>query len=104
MSMRDPFVIVLLLTFGAAGEGRAQITDPIPERIEKRGLMVEIRDVARLPMTRGIRPPDQDVNPAGWARVSFVREFPTVAVSPTTHAASCTCSRAATGLPYTWTS
>ena len=75
MSMRDPFVIVLLLTFGAAGEGRAQITDPIAARIEKRGLMVEIRDVARLPMTRGMRPPDQDVNPAGWARVSFVREL-----------------------------
>jgi hypothetical protein len=75
MSMRDPFVIVLLLTFGAGGEGRAQITDPIPARIEKRGLMVEIRDVARLPMTRGMRPPDQDVNPAGWARVSFVREL-----------------------------
>jgi hypothetical protein len=75
MSMRDPFVIVLLLTFGAAGEGRAQVTDPIPARIEKRGLMVEIRDVARLPMTRGMRPPDQDVNPAGWARVSFVREL-----------------------------
>ena len=73
--MRDPFVIVLLLTFGAAGEGRAQITDPIAARIEKRGLMVEIRDVARLPMTRGMRPPDQDVNPAGWARVSFVREL-----------------------------
>ena len=57
MSMRDPFVIVLLLTFGAAGEGRAQITDPIPARIEKRGLMVEIRDVARLPMTAGCVPP-----------------------------------------------
>ena len=25
MSMRDPFVIVLLLTFGAAGEARVQI-------------------------------------------------------------------------------
>ena len=90
--MRVPFVVVLLITLGTARDAQsktareagerslrqaqAQITDPVPERVEKRGLMVEIRDVARLPMTRGMRPPDQDVNPAGWARVSFVRELP----------------------------
>ncbi len=49
---------------------------PIPAPIEKRGLAVEIRDVVRLPDTRGLRPLDQDVNPAGWARVSFVRDVP----------------------------
>jgi hypothetical protein len=38
--------------------------------------MVEIRDLVRLPQTRGMRPPDQDVNPAGWARVSYVRDLP----------------------------
>ena len=38
--------------------------------------MVEIRDVVRLPDTRGMRPLDQDVNPAGWARVQFVRDLP----------------------------
>ena len=42
----------------------------------KRGLSVEIRDVVRLPDTRGLRPADQDVAPAGWARVSFVRDLP----------------------------
>src|SRR6185312_15049810 len=34
------------------------------------------RDVVRLPQTRGRLPADQDTNPAGWARVSFVRELP----------------------------
>ncbi len=38
--------------------------------------MVEIRDVVRLPDSRGMRPLDQDVNPAGWARVSYVRDIP----------------------------
>jgi hypothetical protein len=55
----------------------AQITtNPLPAPVEKRGLMVEIRDVVRLPETRGKLPADQDVNPAGWARVSFVRDLP----------------------------
>jgi glucose/sorbosone dehydrogenase len=30
----------------------------------------------RLPDTRGMRPLDQDVSPAGWARVSYVRDAP----------------------------
>ena len=30
----------------------------------------------RLPDTRGLRPADQDVAPAGWARVSYVRDLP----------------------------
>jgi hypothetical protein len=45
-----------------AGAIRAQIANPIPAPIEKRGLMVEIRDVTRLPDTRGLHP-DQDVMP-----------------------------------------
>jgi len=54
-----------------------QITsNPIPAPIAKRGLSVEIKDVARLPETRGMRPADQDVNPAGWARLSYVRDLP----------------------------
>jgi hypothetical protein len=57
------------------GTALAQVADPLPS-VEKRGLTVEIRDVARLPETRGLRPPDQDVTPAGWARVSFVRDLP----------------------------
>ena len=55
----------------------AQITsNPIPQSVEKRGLAVEIRDVVRLPDTRALRPLTEDVNPAGWARVSFVRDAP----------------------------
>ena len=33
-------------------------------------------ELARLPDTRGIRPADQDVKPAGWARVNYVRDLP----------------------------
>ena len=71
-----PIVISVSLGLTAVGRVDAQITDPIPARVEKRGLEVEIADVVRLPLTRGIRPPDQDVNPAGWARVSYVRDLP----------------------------
>ncbi len=58
-----------------AGTCAAQVKDPLPN-VEKRGLSVEIKDVVRLPDTRALRPADQDVNPSGWARVSFVRELP----------------------------
>jgi hypothetical protein len=55
----------------------AQITsNPIPEPIVKRGLSAEVQTLARLPDTRGMRPADQDVTPAGWARVSYVRDLP----------------------------
>jgi len=70
-------VIVLLVAIWTAGASQAQITsNPIPAPIAKRGLAVEIKDLVRLPDTRGIRPADQDVSPAGWARVSFVRDLP----------------------------
>src|SRR5215831_13744421 len=72
-----PKMIALLLAIVFAGSVEAQITsNPIPEPIEKRGLAVEIVEVVRLPDTRGIRPADQDVKPAGWARVSYVRDLP----------------------------
>ena len=71
------FVIAALLAIGALKSIAAQITaNPIPDPIAKRGLQVEIKDVVRLPDTRGIRPPDQDVTPAGWARIQFVRDLP----------------------------
>jgi hypothetical protein len=73
-SMR--LVIVGLLAVWTAGAIYAQISNPVPAPVEKRGLMVEIGDVVRLPETRGMRPADQDVTPAGWARVSFVRDLP----------------------------
>ncbi len=51
-------------------------SNPIPEPVTKRGLAVEIGNLARLPDTRGIRPADQDVSPAGWARINYVRDLP----------------------------
>src|SRR6478609_9682101 len=60
----------------AAGAIYAQIADPLPARVEKRGLTVQIKDVVRLPDTRGLRPADQDVVPAGWARPSYLRDLP----------------------------
>jgi hypothetical protein len=77
--MRMPAVLgVLLLAIAAviSAQGAAPIADPIPAHIEKRGLMVEITDLVRLPQTRGMLPPEEDVNPAGWARVSYVRDLP----------------------------
>jgi hypothetical protein len=50
-------------------------SNPIPAPIVKRGLEVEIKDVLRLPDTRGMRPVEQDVSPSGWARISFVRDL-----------------------------
>ena len=76
MHIRMPLVIVLLLALATAGAIDAQITNPIPAPVEKRGLTVEIRDIVRLPDTRRLRPADQDVSPAGWARVSYVRDLP----------------------------
>src|SRR6185503_8565779 len=70
-----PLITLLTLGLGAAVAIHAQITDPLPP-VVKRGIAVEIRDVVRLPDTRGLRPADQDVVPAGWARVSFVRDLP----------------------------
>src|SRR5919106_6321294 len=81
-----PLLTLLVLPLWAAGARDGQIgnpgasnpvtSNPIPAPVTKRGLMVEIRDVVRLPETRGLRPPDQEVVPAGWARVSFVRDLP----------------------------
>ncbi len=82
--MRSPMrlVIVLLLAIGTAGAIQAQnpgaaiTSNPIPAPVVKRGLAVEVRDLLRLPDTRGMRPVDQDVTPSGWARVSYVRDLP----------------------------
>ena len=51
-------------------------TNPIPEKIIKRGLAVEIKELARLPDTRTLRPADQDINAGNYARVSYVRDLP----------------------------
>ncbi len=74
--MRISTLLVMVISLaGPASAMATQITNPIPAPVEKRGLMVEITDVVRLPESRGIRPADQDVNPAGWARVSYVRDL-----------------------------
>src|SRR5690349_20079803 len=70
-------ILALLLPVVISGPVSAQITsNPIQASIEKRGLAVEIVELARLPDTRGIRPPEQDVKPAGWARINYVRDLP----------------------------
>jgi Glucose / Sorbosone dehydrogenase len=77
MLIRARLVIVLLPTIGTAAVLDAQITsNPIPAPIVKRGISVEVKDLVRLPDTRGIRPAAQDVSPAGWARINFVRDLP----------------------------
>src|SRR5437762_11128246 len=77
MRTRMPLGFIPLLAIWTAGAADAPITsNPIPEPIVKRGLAVEVKDVLRLPDTRGLRPADQDVAPAGWARVSYVRDLP----------------------------
>ena len=75
MRKSPPLVTLVFLALCAAVAIHAQISDPLPP-VVKRGLSVEIREVVRLPDTRGLRPADQDVVPAGWARVSFVRDLP----------------------------
>src|SRR5262245_47812520 len=77
MQTRMRFAIVLMLAIWTAGVIEAQITsNPLPASIMKRGLAVEIKDLVRLPDTRGMRPSDQDVSPSGWARISYVRDLP----------------------------
>ena len=75
--MKRIFFTLLIATTALAAGAIAQITsNPIPAAITKRGLSVEIRDVVRFPDTRGMRPADQDVSSAGWARISYVRDLP----------------------------
>ena len=75
--MRPRLSIGLVLAVCMAGAADAPITsNPIPEPIVKKGIAVEIKDLVRLPDTRGLRPADQDVAPTAWARVSYVRDLP----------------------------
>src|SRR6202166_563563 len=77
MRTRMSFAIIPLLAIWTAGAADAPITsNPIPEPIVKRGLAVQVKDLVRLPDTRELRPADKDVAPAGWARVSYVRDLP----------------------------
>ena len=70
-------LVIVLAVLGAAAQSPVPITtNPLAAPIEKRGLAVEIRDLARLPDTRGMRPANQDVTPAGRARINYVRDLP----------------------------
>ena len=70
MIMPTPVRIAIpsLLIFWVASVSQAQIHDPIAEPIAKRGLSVEIREVARLPDTSGLYP--EDLDGTGRARIS----------------------------------
>jgi hypothetical protein len=68
--------VVTIAAVNHAQVGAPIVSAPTPAPITKRGLTVEIRDLVRLPDTRGMRPADQDVTPAGWARINFVRDLP----------------------------
>jgi len=70
-------LLIVVIAICSAGAIHAQITaNPIPAPVVKRGLAVAIRNLVRLPDTRGMRSADQDVSPTGWARVSYVRDLP----------------------------
>ena len=85
-------IVVVSLALGAAPQIPVPITsNPIAAPIEKRGLMVEIKDLARLPDTRGMRPLRIRIQQA--ARVSITSAiFQTAGVSSTIRAGCCTCS------------
>lgn len=75
MRCRMSLAILLPLMLFAARASDAQITsNPLPEPIVKKAIAAEIKDLARLPDTRGKHGED-DVSPAGWARVSYVRDL-----------------------------
>ena len=77
MRIRTSLVVVGVLAILAGNATRAQISgNRVVAPILKKGLVVQIKDVVRLPETRGLRPADQDVVPSGWARVSYVRDLP----------------------------
>ncbi|HZL95477.1 MAG TPA: PQQ-dependent sugar dehydrogenase, partial [Vicinamibacterales bacterium] len=76
MRPRTPLTIAIAIMATVVAI-HAQITsNPLPAAVEKKGLSVEIRDLTRLPDTRSMLAAGQDVNPAGWARVQFVRDLP----------------------------
>jgi glucose/sorbosone dehydrogenase len=76
MTRRIVTATAMAAMLGAAHPLISQVTDPIPTPIPKRGLRVEIRDVARLPDTHNLRAASEDTAPGAWARVSFVRDLP----------------------------
>lgn len=73
MHIQNRIVSLFVLLFLFSGPMQGQIRDPIAEPIIKRGLSVEIREIARLPNTSKIYPADK--HRTGWARVNYVRDL-----------------------------
>jgi hypothetical protein len=70
-------IVIVSLALAASAQSPGPITtNPLTAPIEKGGLRVEIKDLVRLPDTREMRPANQDVNPAGRARINYVRDLP----------------------------
>jgi hypothetical protein len=78
LAMRStrPLFLTVTLSLVFSFSASAQVADPIPFPVEKKGLEVQIKDVVRLPRSRGLLHADEDTDPAGYARVSYVREAP----------------------------
>ena len=83
-----PLALLLLLALGAASAIHAQITNPIQAPVVKRGLSVEVRDLVRLPETRGFVPPIRTWYPLAGRGSLSSGTFRTAAGSPTTRAGS----------------
>jgi len=68
-----PLIILTVVGFWVAGTMQAQVSNPIPDPVIKRGLTVQIKEIARLPES-GERFPERQGR-GGYARVSFVRDI-----------------------------
>src|ERR1044071_6461521 len=75
MRIHRPLVLVPFLALFAMPTQGQITSNPIAAPIEKHGLAVEVKDLVRLPDTRGSHGED-DVTPAGWARISYVKDAP----------------------------
>ena len=68
-------LLVVSASFGVGAPRQVPITtNPLAAPIETRRLAVEIKEVVRLPDTRGMHP--ADTTPAGRARINYVRDLP----------------------------
>ncbi len=64
MRTKMRLAIITLLAVRIVDAAEAPITsNPIPEPIVKRGIAVEVKDIARLPDTHGLRPAGEAVAP-----------------------------------------
>jgi len=69
-------IITLLAARTVCAADEPITSNPIREPIVKRGIAVQIQDLARLPDSHTLRPANPDNSPNAWARVSYVRDLP----------------------------